>query len=423
MRPPLAPALAVALLGAALSPAIPLAQPAPRGIVLGDLTWQQAERILTPEAVIVIPLGAESKEHGPQLRLDNDARLAAYFRDRVLAVSNVVIAPAVNYHFYPAFVEYPGSTHLRFETARDLMVDIVRSLAAYGPRRFYVLNTGVSTVRPLTAAAELLKNDGITLTFTNVLQVGAAAEATVRQQARGTHADEIETSMMLYMYPERVDMSRAVKDDAPQGTGGLSRVPGTAKTYSPSGVWGDATLATREKGRIVVEAMVAGMLQEIESLRAHDSLTRWRRRPAWKRSAIRTGMVDMCDSVMRPATGIELGNPTGTRYGESWFRRRFARFIDRAGAITQRVAHDKRPTRQERVGRASRGIRTVYGFLALVYAALISESAAISYICRWKLSCVCPAALRIESAAVGFAARALAVSAALRASSTGVGAS
>lgn len=66
-------------------------------------------------------------------------------------------------------------------------------------------------------------------------------------------------------------MSKAVKDDAPQGTGGLSRAPGTAKTYSPSGVWGDATLATREKGRVVVEAFVAGILQEIEALRARTA--------------------------------------------------------------------------------------------------------------------------------------------------------
>lgn len=271
MHSPLALALAVALLGATISPTVALAQPTSRGVVLGDLTWQQAERVLTSDAVIVIPLGAESKEHGPHLRLDNDARLAAYFRDRVLAATNVVVAPTVNYNYYPAFVGYPGSTHLRLETARDLIVDVVRSLAAYGPRRFYVLNTGVSTVRPLTAAAELLKYEGIIFAFTNVLQVGAAAEATVRQQARGTHADEIETSMMLYMHPDRVDMSKAVKDDAPQGTGGLSRVPGTAKTYSPSGVWGDATLATREKGRVVVEAMVAGMLQEIESLRSRTA--------------------------------------------------------------------------------------------------------------------------------------------------------
>lgn len=240
---------------------------APRGVVLADLTWQEAERVLTPDAVIVIPLGAEAKEHGPHLRLDNDLRLATYYRGRVLAAANVIIAPTVNYHFYPSFVEYPGSTHLRFETARDLVVDIVRSLAAYGPKRFYVLNTGVSTVRPLTAAKEILEAEGIRFDFTNVLEVGKEEEDRVRQQVRGTHADEMETSAMLYMYPDRVDMSKAVRDDSPQGTGGLTRTPGGTKTYSPSGTWGDATLATREKGRVVVEATVAGILREIEALR------------------------------------------------------------------------------------------------------------------------------------------------------------
>jgi creatinine amidohydrolase len=238
-----------------------------RGVVLADLTWTEAERVLTPRTIIVIPLGAQAKEHGPHLRLDNDYQLAEYFRGRVLSAADVVVAPTVNYHFYPAFTEYPGSTHLRFDTARDLIVDIVRSLAAYGPKRFYVLNTGVSTVRPLEAAAKVLEADGVTMAFTNILAVAGPAEAKVTQQARGTHADEIETSMMLYMRPERVDMSKAVKDDSEQGTGGLSRVRGTARTYSPSGVWGDATLATREKGRVVVEAMVEGILSEIEALR------------------------------------------------------------------------------------------------------------------------------------------------------------
>ena len=41
----------------------------PQGIVLADLTWQQAEKVLTPDAVVMIPLGAESKEHGPHLLL------------------------------------------------------------------------------------------------------------------------------------------------------------------------------------------------------------------------------------------------------------------------------------------------------------------------------------------------------------------
>ena len=106
-----------------------------KGILLEDLTWIEAEKILTPDTVVVIPLGAESKEHGPHLKLNNDFIMAEYLKQRVLEQSNVVVAPTVNYSFYPAFLEYPGSTSLRLETARDLIVDICRSLARYGPRR------------------------------------------------------------------------------------------------------------------------------------------------------------------------------------------------------------------------------------------------------------------------------------------------
>lgn len=240
----------------------------PRGIVLGDLTWLEAEKLLTRDAVVVIPLGAEAKEHGPHLRLDNDRTLAEYYRRRVLEAAQVVIAPTVNYHFYPSFVEYPGSTTLRFETARDLIVDIVRSLAAYGPRKFYVLNTGISTLRPLAASAEILRAEGILFEYTNIGTIAGPVEERISQQTRGTHADETETSAILYMAPERVDMSKAVRDDSPRGEGGLTRNPSGRGTYSASGVWGDATLATREKGRQIVEASVEGILKEIEALRA-----------------------------------------------------------------------------------------------------------------------------------------------------------
>ncbi|TFG51484.1 MAG: hypothetical protein E4H37_07805, partial [Gemmatimonadales bacterium] len=138
-----------------------LAQVAPpRGVELADLTWQEAESVLTPDAVVVIALGAAAKEHGPHLRLDNDYHMAEYLKRRILESSDVVVAPTITYHFYPAFLEYPGSTHLRFETARDLVVDGVTSQAAYGPQGFYVLNTGVSTARPLAAAAEIMTERG-----------------------------------------------------------------------------------------------------------------------------------------------------------------------------------------------------------------------------------------------------------------------
>ena len=237
-----------------------------KGILLENLTWIEAEKILTPDTVVVIPLGAEAKEHGPHLKLKNDFVMAEYLKLRVLEQSNVVIAPTVNYSFYPAFVEYPGSTSLRLETARDLIVDICRSLARYGPRRFYVLNTGISTLRALKPAADLLAGDGILLRYTD-LKITEPVEKTIRQEEGGTHADEIETSMMLFMAPASVNMKRAVKDYHPNKPGPLTRDPNGNGTYSPTGSWGDPTLATRAKGEKVTRALVAGILKEIDELR------------------------------------------------------------------------------------------------------------------------------------------------------------
>lgn len=261
---PLAPVLVLVL---ATGGSAPAQAPRPRtGVLLGDLTWKQAEVVLTPSAVVVFAIGAEAKEHGPHLLLRNDWTLAEYLKRRVLEASNVVVAPTLNYHYYPAFVDYPGSTTLRLETARDLVVDICRSLAHFGPRRFYALNTGVSTVRALQPAVDLLAADGIVLRFTNISTIVEDVESRVRQQEGGTHADELETSMMLYIAPESVNMKAAVRDYHP-GASPLSRVPDDKRTYSASGTYGDATLAAREKGRVIVEAMVERLRQEIEDLR------------------------------------------------------------------------------------------------------------------------------------------------------------
>lgn len=239
-----------------------------RGVALVDLTWIEAEVVLVADAVVVLPLGAAAKEHGPHLQLDNDWLLAEYFARRVREAADVVIAPTLGYHYYPAFVEYPGSTTLSESTARDVVVDIVSSLAAHGPRRFYVLNTGVSTVGPLRAAADVLAVRGILLGYTDILAIAGPVEAQIREQPGGSHADEIETSLMLYIAPETVDMTKAVKDWAPKTKKGFSRTPDGPGHYSKTGVWGDATLATREKGEILAEAMVTGMLAEIEALRS-----------------------------------------------------------------------------------------------------------------------------------------------------------
>lgn len=237
-----------------------------RGVELAKLTWSEAEELLTPDTVVVIPLGAAAKEHGPHLTLENDFLLAKYFEERVLERCDVVVAPTIDYHFYPAFVEYPGSTTLRLETARDLVVDVVTSLARHGPKRFYVLNTGVSTVRALAPAAEELAKAGILMRYTK-LDAMTPVEKELFRQERGTHADEGETSMMLVIAPDTVDMSKAVKDCSPKDPGPLSRDPNSTN-YTPSGVFGDATLATRAKGERLCAAFTDLVVKEIEELRA-----------------------------------------------------------------------------------------------------------------------------------------------------------
>lgn len=236
-----------------------------KGVLLEELTWLEAERVLTPDAVVVIPLGAAAKEHGPHLRLDNDRTLAEYFRDRLRERAAVVVTPTITYHYYPAFVEYPGSVTLRLETARDLVVDIVRSLARFGPRRFYVLNTGVSTAKALGLARTELERHRILLGYTDLAHL-TEARRSIAEQAGGTHADEIETSMLLYIAPDRVDSGKAVKDYDPGDKPGLSRTPSHSLTHSRSGVYGDPTLATAEKGRRMVAAYIETIVRDIEAL-------------------------------------------------------------------------------------------------------------------------------------------------------------
>lgn len=238
-----------------------------RGVSLTDLPWTEAEKVLTADRVVVLPLGAASKEHGPHLTLGNDQILADELARRVQEARPVAILPTLTYGFYPAFLDYPGSVSLSQDTHRDVMVQIVRSIARHGPRRFYVLNTGVSTVRPLKAAAEALAAEGVLLRFTDILSAGRAAEDAIREQKEGTHADEMETSMVLYLRPSAVRMEKAVRDGIPKRPGPLVRDPARTDSHvSPSGVYGDATLASWRKGEAIVRAQVDAILADLDAI-------------------------------------------------------------------------------------------------------------------------------------------------------------
>lgn len=234
------------------------------GIYLDRQNWQTAEQWLTPKAVVVFPLGAAAKEHGPHLPLNTDAITADWLAEQVCQRLPVVMAPIINCSFYPAFTEYPGSISLRVETARDLVVDSCLSLTKFGVRRFYIINNGVSTERPLAMAKSILLERSITLDYLRLGEVLDQLPDEKFEQRWGSHADEHETSLMLHIAPEFVDMSKAV-DDGSEGEGLLSRSRGKG-IWSESGVYGQATLATAEKGRVVAEALTAKVIDDISRL-------------------------------------------------------------------------------------------------------------------------------------------------------------
>lgn len=241
----------------------------PVGVALADLTWLDAEPALTASTVVVIPLGAAAVELGPHMKLNAGERLARHLASRVQTVATVVIAPPLTYHFFPAYVEYPGSTSLTQTTARDVTVDVVRSLSRHGPKRFYVLNTGGAAIRALADAARVLADSGILLGWTDLRYQLANARISLQQRRveGAPHADEIETSMMLAIDPSLVDMKKATAEYG-KGTGVLTRNDAGPGIVSKTGVLGDPTAATAEKGRVLIDTVVAGILADIENVRA-----------------------------------------------------------------------------------------------------------------------------------------------------------
>jgi creatinine amidohydrolase len=235
---------------------------------LETMTWPEAERALAELPTVLVPLGARTKEHGHHLPLNNDWLIAEYLARRIAARCPVLVLPTVHYGYYPAFLEYPGSISVRADACRDTIIDICQSLSSQGAQRFYVLNTGISTQRPLAAARDALVTLGVRMEFTDLHRAYGGLRRQVETQPAGTHADEIETSMMLYIAPEVVHLERATRDIQPdRGPGGLRRDANAASgVYSPTGAYGDPTLATVEKGKHVVEGMVDYLVRTVQEL-------------------------------------------------------------------------------------------------------------------------------------------------------------
>ena len=260
--------------------------PAAKGVLLESLTWEAAERVLRPNSVVVIPLGAALKEHGLHLPLNNDWLIAEHCKRRVLQDADRLMAPIVPYFYYPVFRNYPGSTTLGLETAIRYILDLCRSFMEHGIRRFYVLNTGVTTLKALQPARDQLAKEGALLSYADPMasfsRVGRE-KPELFTQGMGGHADEQETSWMLAIAPAAVNMGKALQDqhlrsiegkEIPNGAPSpkstltqLVRNPRSDGRFSPTGAFGNPTLATREKGLLIDAAFLRDALEGIELVR------------------------------------------------------------------------------------------------------------------------------------------------------------
>lgn len=238
-------------------------------IYLENVAWTVAETLLQSNALFVIPLGSALKQHGKHLPLNNDKLLAEFLTVELSKSLDIVVLPTVAASFYPAFVDYPGTVSLSLETATSLIAETCISLARHGCRRIYVLNTGFSTKRILENCQKNLavSNPDLKFHYTDFKAALAAASGEIERQQGGGHADEIETSIMLYMAPDVVKMENAELDFHGDAAGPLSRdisaIGAHDRVYSPTGAWGDPTLATREKGELIVSRLVEYLREDI----------------------------------------------------------------------------------------------------------------------------------------------------------------
>ena len=249
-----------------------------KGVWLEDLTWPEAAERLSGGAPVIVPIGARAKEHGHHLPLKTDYMLARALCDGIAGELPVVIAPVIDFGYYPAFAGYPGSQHLKAGTFTALVEEVIEAFVAQGAKMIAVVNTGVSTEGPVQVAVRNIQaRHGVQVAVADIRRLGKASDHLLTQKLGG-HGDEHETSVILAIDPSVVKMERAEEDyghmldDPPNVFYRPARFTGDPQAgtnYSATGVRGDPTLATAEKGRAILAAMIADLVDGLRKLAPH----------------------------------------------------------------------------------------------------------------------------------------------------------
>jgi creatinine amidohydrolase len=222
------------------------------------MKWDEVAPRIAQGSAAILPIGASAKQHGLHLPLNTDRVQAEWLSSRLAGRIDALVWPTLTYGHYPAFADYAGSISLSAATFEAAVAEIASQILGHGCRALFVLDTGISTRAPVKRAlARLESSNAFHLKIHEGPRYRRAAAALTRQR-HGSHADELETSLMLAIAPELVEMSRAEASPAIAETapGRLTPTEKGSPNYSRSGSLGDPTLATLEKGMALLAAML-----------------------------------------------------------------------------------------------------------------------------------------------------------------------
>ena len=243
---------------------------------LPELSWTEVRDLSKTVGVVVLPIGAV-EQHGPHLPTATDALLAEQITklalERLPDHAKVWRLPVQSYGKSNEHLGFAGTISLRAETLMAVVMDIAVSVAASGFRRLCFVNAhGGNSALLAMMAREIRVATGLMVfnTFTNA---GAPdpIEISALEAKFGIHANDWETSLMLQLRPDLVQMDKAVKEyptlEGNVGlTGGAAVAAWLTRDWSISGVFGDATLATPERGAARLEVSVAALAKVLEEI-------------------------------------------------------------------------------------------------------------------------------------------------------------
>jgi creatinine amidohydrolase len=258
----------------------------------GEMPWPQIKEAAAADRVAVVPI-ATIEDHGLHLPIDTDLLLCTTVCEEAVlrAADRAVLVPAINHGYSPHHMDFPGPITIGAETLIRYGVDVCTSLAHHGFKRILIVNGHGSNTPFIDIIARLttVQTDALAaaVNYWAAPGVREVAESLRESEEIGgmNHACEFETSLYLAIKPDLVDMSKAKHElshrpsknywtDLVGGDGPLVMMENWS-TLSESGVMGDPTKATAEKGRRLLAAAAQGIVELIDEMRAR--VTRPRR--------------------------------------------------------------------------------------------------------------------------------------------------